>query len=67
MITSLEIIENNKCSFLVAGRINKGIFSTLNDLDLPADFKSLFIEIPESQFRVDESSSFIRNRGKNEL
>ena len=27
--------------------------------------KSLFVEIPESDFRVDESSSEIRNRGKN--
>ena len=67
MIAALEMIENNKCSFLVAGRVNNGIFSTLNDLDLPNDFKSLFIEIPESQFRVDESSSSVRNRGKNEL
>lgn len=65
MTKSLELIEDNKCAFLVAGRIQNGLFSTLEDLNIPEDFKSLFVEIPESDFRVDESSSEIRNRGKN--
>ena len=65
MCKSLEVIENNKCQFLIAGRIKDGEFLTLEDLPIPERFKTLFQKISESDFRVDESSSDIRNRNKN--
>jgi hypothetical protein len=49
------------CSFLVAGRVKDGIFRTLADIDLPAALRPLFRELPERLFRVDLSSSAIRN------
>ena len=61
MYRSLERIENNNCSFLVAGRESSGRFMTLSDLKLPDRFIGLFEEIPESRFRSDISSTIIRS------
>lgn len=49
------------CSFLVAGRVKEGVFRTLSDIDLPASLRPLFRELPERLFRVDLSSTAIRN------
>ena len=65
MCQSLSLIEHNKCRFLIAGRVTNGKFLTLENLNIPKRFKDLFIEIPESEFRVDKSSSEIRNRTPN--
>ena len=46
--------------FLVAGRQFGGVFQTLENLDLPAGFESLFENIPESIFRADISSTELR-------
>lgn len=54
-------IAAHGCTFLVAGRIKDGVFRTLADIDLPASLRPLFRELPERIFRVDLSSSAIRN------
>ncbi len=49
------------CSFLVAGRVKDGVFRTLADIRLPSSLQPLFRELPERLFRVDLSSTAIRN------
>ena len=46
--------------FLVAGRAQDGAFHGLGDVPIPAGFAPLFREIPESDFRVDISSTELR-------
>ena len=65
MYRSLETIDYHNCSFLVAGRLINNTFSNLSDLTIPKRFEHLFREIPENQFRVDQSSSKIRQKGDN--
>jgi hypothetical protein len=48
------------CHFLVAGREHDGRFQTLREAGIPEELAPLFSEIPESRFRVDLSSSEIR-------
>jgi hypothetical protein len=57
---ALEHIRARGCRFLVAGRLDDGLFRTLRDLAVPASARDLLIELPESAFRVDISSSAIR-------
>ncbi|MEI8205706.1 MAG: CinA family protein [Kiritimatiellales bacterium] len=47
--------------FLIAGRRCGGIFKTLENLNLPERFATLFEAIPESKFREDISSTELRN------
>ena len=49
------------CRFLVAGRLQEGIFHTVADVDVPQEFADLFEPIPESRFRVDISSTGLRS------
>ena len=65
MYQSLQEIEENGCSFLVAGRLTETSFRGLSDMEVPSRFKHLLEEIPESRYRVDLSSSEIRERGNN--
>lgn len=61
VVNALNIIAENGCSFIVGGRINKsGQFKTLGDLKIPKKSRQLFELLPESNFRVDISSSEIR-------
>jgi hypothetical protein len=46
--------------FLVAGRHRDNRFLTLEDMNIPARFRGLFSELPESTFRIDLSSSQLR-------
>jgi len=46
--------------FLVAGRRCGGVFQTLENLNLPEGFETLFEAIPESKFREDISSTELR-------
>ena len=46
--------------FLVAGRDQDGTFHSLGDVPVPGGFAPLFQEIPESDFRVDISSTELR-------
>jgi hypothetical protein len=54
-------IAAQRCTFLVAGRVRDGIFRTLADIDMPPALRPLFRELPERLFRVDLSSTAIRN------
>lgn len=60
MLASLAQIRQTGCRFLVAGRLHGDQFFTLNSLSLPAGFHELFTELPEQFFRVDISSTAIR-------
>ena len=57
---ALEAIHASGCRFLVAGRVEDGIFRTLADIEIPDRFRDLFIDLPEHAFRIDLSSSEIR-------
>ena len=56
----LSSIRKNNCNFIVAGRLHQNQFKTLKDLDIPRDFKSMFVEIGQKKFRRDQSSTEIR-------
>jgi len=60
MYTSLQKIKDNKCNFLVAGRLQNSGFNTVFDVVIPEAFTSMFNGIPESQFRMDLSSTELR-------
>lgn len=57
---ALATIQAAGCRLLVAGRLVVGVYHTLADLDIPAEFADLFQAIPEAMFRVDISSTEIR-------
>ncbi len=61
MLASFEAMRQADCRFLVAGRVRDDYFITLKDINLPAGYEDLFDEIPEKEFRVDVSSTAIRN------
>ncbi len=60
---ALELIRRHKCGFLVAGRFDQtqGRFLTLDDVSVPGPFRDLFEAIPESEFRLDLSSTQVRH------
>ena len=49
------------CRFLVAGRQIEGNYRTLADAGVPQGFEGLFQSIPESVFRLDISSTALRD------
>jgi hypothetical protein len=57
---ALASIRAQGCRFLVAGRVQDGVFHTLDEIAIPAGARDLFIGLPERAFRVDLSSSAIR-------
>lgn len=57
---ALAAIRAAGCRFLVAGRLVDGVYRTLADIAIPPDARDLFVELPESAFRVDLSSTAIR-------
>jgi hypothetical protein len=62
---SLDLIRENGCQFVVAGRADDhSQFRGLHDIDfeVPARFRSMFTELSESEFRSDISSTEIRNQ-----
>jgi nicotinamide mononucleotide (NMN) deamidase PncC len=59
---ALNHLRDRGCRFLVAGRKNDGRFATLAGASLPAEFAGLFRELPETEFRVDISSTELRRR-----
>ena len=64
---SLDLIQENGCRFVVAGRIDDhDKFRGMTDVqvEIPARFRIMFTELNESQFRSDLSSTAIRNRSK---
>ncbi|MBI2505603.1 MAG: hypothetical protein HYW07_20515 [Candidatus Latescibacteria bacterium] len=48
------------CRFLVAGRLCEGRYQTLEEVGVPAIWRPLLLDIPESAFRADVSSSALR-------
>ncbi|KAK6788711.1 hypothetical protein RDI58_012509 [Solanum bulbocastanum] len=59
----LEILlgcKNTGCTFLVGGRNVNGTFKVLEDFDIPAELKDMFVPIPVEKFRMDISSTEIR-------
>lgn len=60
MQAALEAVTAAGCRFLVAGRQQGARFITLADVDLPPDYRALFEQIPEADFRVDISSTALR-------
>jgi len=60
MFASFEQIRLAGGCFLVAGRVKDDHFFTLQDLSLPAGYRELFRAIPETVFRVDVSSTALR-------
>lgn len=60
---ALEQMGSAGTSFLVAVRIDaEGRLRTLGGVPVPRRFADLFTEIPEHRFRLDTSSTEIRNR-----
>ena len=58
---SLMMIRERGCRFLVAGRIvASGTFVELGGIEIPAMFRDLFEAIAEEDFRVDVSSTILR-------
>ena len=50
--------------FLVSGRVWEGEYRGLGDVRVPEGFADLLEEIPESEFRLDVSSTRLREEGK---
>lgn len=64
---SLDLIHENGCRFVVAGRVDDGNqFRGLHDIEfeVPQRFRSMFTELSESDFRSDLSSTDIRNNAQ---
>lgn len=62
---SLDLIDENGCRFIVAGRVDdRNQFRSLHDIDfeVPRRFRDMFTELTEAQFRSDLSSTEIRNK-----
>ncbi|HEU5099434.1 MAG TPA: hypothetical protein VFU22_10465 [Roseiflexaceae bacterium] len=57
---ALAFIRAQGCRFLVAGRVQDGVFHTLDEIAIPAGARDLFSGLPEQAFRVDLSSTEIR-------
>lgn len=63
MLMALEETRRLGCRFLVAGRVDGGVFHTLDDVAVPQEFREMFASIPESAFRYDISSTQLRSQG----
>lgn len=61
---SMEMAQRNLCRFIVAGRTSRrGTWKDAKDMDVPPEWRHLFSEMEESQFRMDISSCQIRMLG----
>jgi hypothetical protein len=56
---ALRAIAAARCRFLVAGRLERGAFKTLDDIPLGAGAKNLFAKLPD--VRADVSSTGLRS------
>ncbi len=64
MLKALVEIADLGCRFLVAGRVDGGSFHTLADVPIPDGLEGMFTPIPESEFRLDISSTQLRQAGR---
>jgi len=62
MLEVLLGVKQLGCNFLVGGRIVDGTFKVLSDLDIPEQLRDMFMSIPEGLFRMDISSTEIREK-----
>lgn len=63
MRAALDEIASHGCRFLVAGRVDDaGRFTTLGEAPIPLEYRALFSAIPETDFRIDLSSTLLRRR-----
>jgi nicotinic acid mononucleotide adenylyltransferase len=63
MATALAEIRQRQCRFLVAGRVDAtGCFRALDQLTLPPQWRDLFTPIPAEAFRIDISSTQLREQ-----
>lgn len=60
MHAAFDHLRTAGCRFLVAGRVRDGRFFSLPDIEIPEWYRALFEAIPEEQFRIDISSTEIR-------
>ena len=60
MEKALKEMKEGGCRFQVAGRLHQGAYRTLDDLELPELYREVFVAIPEEVFRMDVSSTEIR-------
>ena len=60
---SLNLIEENGCHFIVAGRIGSdNKFNEIGSVEVPRRYQKMFTGMTESQFRSDTSSTKLRGR-----
>ena len=59
---ALDEIAGQGCRFLVFGRSDGDRFVTLDDLDLPPGLQGLCEGVSEADYRIDLSSTEIRER-----
>ena len=64
MDRALRELRDLGARFLVSGRAWEGEYRGLGDVRVPAEFADLLEEIPESGFRLDVSSTRLREEGK---
>jgi hypothetical protein len=63
MDQSLAVIRSHGCRFFVGGRIDcDGRFIEMGGVAVPDSHRDLFQGVPEEEFRVDVSSTELRNR-----
>ena len=62
LLEALAFMADAGCRFLVAGRSSEGRWRSLEDLELPAEFRGMFEAIPAESFRSELSSTDLRNR-----
>ena len=60
MTKALASIAQLGGRFLVAGRLEDGVFRTLSDVPVPDEFRDMYEAIPEHRFRRDISSTHLR-------
>ncbi len=60
MRRALSEIRERGCRFLVAGRLDGGRFRSAEEIEAPPVFADMLTPIPESRFRLDISSTAIR-------
>ena len=60
MTDALTQIRRRGGGFLVAGRLDDGIFRTLDDIQMPNELQDMFQALPEGRFRQDVSSTELR-------
>ena len=64
MIEALTAMREAGCKVLVAGRVQDGVFRTLDDVAIPNGFSEMFGSVPEDRFRSDVSSTELRADGR---